>query len=75
MVRKALELKPDDGYIMDSLAWILFKNGKVDEGPSVCGKGAGASEVRSHYAEHMATSSSRRMTKPARPRLTVNPCK
>ena len=31
MVRKALEIKPDDGYIMDSLAWVLFKRGKSDD--------------------------------------------
>ena len=31
LVRKALEIKPDDGYIADSLAWVLFKAGKVDE--------------------------------------------
>lgn len=31
LVRKALEIKPDDGYIMDSLAWILFKRGKIDD--------------------------------------------
>lgn len=31
LVRKSLEIKPDDGYIMDSLAWILFKRGRVDD--------------------------------------------
>lgn len=31
LVRKALEIKPDDGYIADSLAWVLFKAGKTDE--------------------------------------------
>lgn len=31
LVRKALEIKPDDGYIMDSLAWVLFKRGKSDD--------------------------------------------
>jgi tetratricopeptide (TPR) repeat protein len=28
MVRKALELQPNDGYIMDTLGWVLFKRGK-----------------------------------------------
>jgi len=30
-IRKALELKPEDPYIKDSLAWVLFKKGKVEE--------------------------------------------
>jgi tetratricopeptide (TPR) repeat protein len=30
-VTKALQLKPDDGYIEDSLGWILFKKGKTDD--------------------------------------------
>lgn len=31
LIRKANELKPNDGYIMDSLGWALFKRGKTDE--------------------------------------------
>lgn len=31
MIRHALELRPTDGYIEDSLGWVLFKRGKVDE--------------------------------------------
>jgi len=31
LIRRALELKPDDGYVLDSLAWVLFKTGKADE--------------------------------------------
>ncbi len=50
MVRKAMELKPDDGYILDSLAWILFKNGKVDEAHQYVEK-AGKSEVRPIIAD------------------------
>ena len=29
-IQKAVDLKPDDGYIRDSLGWVLFKMGKVD---------------------------------------------
>ena len=29
MIRKAVELKPDDGYIVDSLAWVYFKQKKI----------------------------------------------
>ncbi len=31
MIRKAVELKPDDGYIVDSLGWAYFRLGKFDE--------------------------------------------
>jgi tetratricopeptide (TPR) repeat protein len=31
-IRKAKELKPDDGFIEDSLGWVLFKQGKESEG-------------------------------------------
>lgn len=31
LVKRALELKPENGYIMDSLGWIYFKSGKYDE--------------------------------------------
>jgi tetratricopeptide (TPR) repeat protein len=27
MVRRAIELKPDDGYIIDSLGWVLYQRG------------------------------------------------
>ncbi|WP_028579879.1 tetratricopeptide repeat protein [Desulfogranum japonicum] len=30
-IQKAVELKPEDGYIRDSLGWVLFKMGKVDQ--------------------------------------------
>lgn len=30
LVRQALEIKPDDGYILDSLAWILHRRGQDD---------------------------------------------
>jgi len=31
LIRKATELRPNDGYIEDSLGWVLFKRGKIDE--------------------------------------------
>ena len=31
LVRKALSLKPDDGYVLDSVGWVLFQQGKVEE--------------------------------------------
>ncbi|WP_246725254.1 tetratricopeptide repeat protein, partial [Beijerinckia sp. L45] len=31
MLHKAVELRPSDGYVVDSLGWALFKLGKYDE--------------------------------------------
>jgi tetratricopeptide (TPR) repeat protein len=31
LINRALELKPDNGYIIDSLGWLYFKLGKYDE--------------------------------------------
>ena len=31
MIEKALEAKPDSGYIIDSLGWVYFQKGKYDE--------------------------------------------
>ncbi len=31
MARKALDLKPQDGYVMDTLGWVLYKQGKIEE--------------------------------------------
>ena len=31
MIRKAVELRPTDGYIVDSLGWVLYRLGRHDE--------------------------------------------
>jgi tetratricopeptide (TPR) repeat protein len=31
MLRKAVELQPNDGYIIDSLGWVMFRLGRYDE--------------------------------------------
>jgi tetratricopeptide (TPR) repeat protein len=33
-VLKSMQLKPDNGYIMDSLAWVYFRMGKLDKAAS-----------------------------------------
>lgn len=30
LIKKALELKPDNGFITDSLGWLYFKTGRID---------------------------------------------
>lgn len=32
LIQKAVELSPDDPYIMDSLGWVYFRMGKIQEG-------------------------------------------
>ncbi len=34
MIRKAVELRPDDGYIVDSLGWAYYRLGRFDEAVS-----------------------------------------
>ena len=31
MIKRALKLKPDSGYIIDSLGWVYFQKGLYDE--------------------------------------------
>ncbi len=31
MIRRAVEQRPDDGYIVDSLGWAYFRTGNMDE--------------------------------------------
>jgi len=31
MIRRAVEQRPDDGYIVDSLGWAYFRTGNYDE--------------------------------------------
>jgi len=31
LIQRALKIKPDSGYIMDSLGWVYFKKGAYDE--------------------------------------------
>jgi len=31
MIRKAVELRPNDGYIVDSLGWVLYRLGRYEE--------------------------------------------
>jgi tetratricopeptide (TPR) repeat protein len=40
LVRKALEQEPDNGAYLDSLGWVLFKEGKVDDALAMLTKAA-----------------------------------
>jgi Tfp pilus assembly protein PilF len=40
LIRKALELKPDDGYITDSLGWVFYKRKEFDKALPIMMKAA-----------------------------------
>ncbi|MFZ5568813.1 MAG: tetratricopeptide repeat protein [Thermodesulfobacteriota bacterium] len=40
LIRKALELLPDDGYITDSLGWLYFKRGEYEKAVEILRKAA-----------------------------------
>ena len=53
-VKRALELKPENFYIMDSMGWVLYRQGKLDEALSYLWKAMQASpdsEVAAHLGE------------------------
>ncbi len=35
LIKKAIELKPDDGYITDSLGWVFYRQGRYEEAVEV----------------------------------------
>jgi len=53
LIRRALELKPDDGYILDSLAWVLYKTGKIDESLALLEKASEKVNTDPIVAEHL----------------------
>ncbi len=38
LIKKAMELKPGDGYITDSLGWVLYRQGRYEEAVRVLEK-------------------------------------
>ncbi|MCE3009567.1 MAG: tetratricopeptide repeat protein [Proteobacteria bacterium] len=53
LVRRALELEPNDGYIMDTLGWILYKQGRLKESIKVLEAAHQAVPDESIIAEHL----------------------
>ncbi len=52
LVSRALELKPDSGYIVDSMAWVLFRQGKLDEAWSEVRRAVDMVDTESAIWEH-----------------------
>ncbi len=53
LIKRALEIKPDDGYIIDSLGWVLFKKGRIKEAVDKLEKAAALTEHDPVIAEHL----------------------
>jgi tetratricopeptide (TPR) repeat protein len=52
-IRRALKLKPDDPYVMDSLGWVLYKQGKNEEAYEVLYKSYKLRPDESVIADHL----------------------
>ena len=52
-VRKALKLKPNDGYITDSLGWVMFRRGQFKEAVSLLEAAYKIKPEESIIAEHL----------------------
>ncbi len=59
LVRKALQLQPDDGFIMDTLGWVLFKQNRIREAVRVLEKAHNKESGESIIAEHLGDAYSR----------------
>lgn len=67
LARRALELEPTDGYVLDTLGWVLFKQKKFSESVQVLEKAYGYQSSASIIAEHLADAySMRSMTEEAK---------
>lgn len=53
LARKALKLEPKDGYIMDTLGWVLFKRGRYDEAAKILEAAFKAQPTVAVIAEHL----------------------
>lgn len=54
LARRALELEPTDGYVLDTLGWVLFKQKRFSESIQVLEKALGYQSSASIIAEHLA---------------------
>lgn len=54
LARRALQLTPQDGYVLDTLGWVLFKQKKFSEAIQVLEKAHAYQSSASVIAEHLA---------------------
>ncbi len=53
MARKALRLQPNDGYILDTLGWVLYRQGQIQEAVKVLEEAYRIQSGESVIAEHL----------------------
>ncbi len=53
LVRRALEIEPHDGYILDTLGWILYKKGKVQDSIKILEAALKSQPNEAIIAEHL----------------------
>ena len=53
MAERALELQPNDGYILDTIGWIHFKKGEVEEAIKFLEAAHKAKSDEAIIAEHL----------------------
>ncbi len=54
LIRKALDIKPDDGYIMDSLGWVYYQQKKYDKAVDYLERAAELTGYEAIIAAHLA---------------------
>ncbi|MCF8088267.1 MAG: tetratricopeptide repeat protein [Desulfotignum sp.] len=54
LIRKALEIKPNDGYILDSMGWVYFQQGKFDKAVGYLERAAELTDYEAIIAAHLA---------------------
>ena len=53
MIRRALELRPGDASITDSLGWALYKRGRLPEAFEALSKAAADESAETEIHEHL----------------------
>lgn len=53
MIRKALELSPDSGYIVDSLGWLYYQRGQYDKAMELIERASGMTPDDAVIKEHL----------------------
>ena len=53
LARRALSLRPNDGFILDTLGWVLFKQNRLDEAVRTLEKAHQIEARESIIAEHL----------------------
>lgn len=54
LIRKALEIKPNDGYILDSMGWVYFQQGEFDKAVGYLERAAELTNYEAIIAAHLA---------------------